>query len=310
MSDEQTTVPPIPVDDFVLPFQLESSHIRGRDVRLGPALDAILKAHKYPDTVNRLLAEAIVLCTLLSSMLKYEGIFTLQTKGDGPVSMLICDATSDGDIRGCATFDKDAVMAYEGTQPFALLGAGYLAFTVDQGPDTERYQGIVELKGPNLITSIQHYFTQSEQIGTGILTSVGAPDGQWRGRGLMLQHMPEDAKLYNLGESGVQEDDWRRAMILMGSVKDEEMLDPTLPSPDLLFRLFHEEGVRIYDARPLQKNCRCSVAKIENIIAMMSEDDLEDMADDGEITMTCEFCSREYAFDITELKGKIKEKTQ
>lgn len=289
-------------DNFVRSFQLESSRIRGRVVRLGAGLDQILNAHtNYPDDVLHLTGETLVLCTLLSSMLKYEGIFTLQIKGDGPVSMLVADVTSDGNIRACAAFRDGESYAFDQNRA-ELLGSGHMAFTVDQGENMDRYQGIVELKPDSLVSSVQHYFTQSEQIATGIMISVGKVGGQWRASGLMVQQMPEETQAYNKDQSNVDEDDWRRTMILLGSVKDEEMLDPDLPSEDLLYRLFHEEGVRLYEPSALQPKCRCSPERVEAVLASMSDDDIDDMCVDGKITMTCEFCSRDYTLNPDDFK--------
>lgn len=291
-------------DNFVQSFQLESSHIRGRIVRLGSVLDDILNAHKtYSEDVLHLTGEMLTLCVMLSSMLKYDGIFTLQAKGDGPVSMLVADVMNGSKIRACAGFKPERLAAesHKGN-PAALLGNGHLAFTVDQGEHMERYQGIVELKPESLIASVQHYFTQSEQIGTGMVMTVGRKDGQWRATGIMVQQMPEETAEYNKDESNVHEDDWRRTMVLLSSVKDEEMLDKGLSAPDLLFRLFHEEGVRIFEEQPLENQCRCSPERVENILTGMTDADIDEMVVDGKIVMTCEFCSRDYVFDPARFK--------
>lgn len=277
-------------DDLVLSFQLESSALRGRLVRMGEALDRILGAHAYPDKINRPLAETVTLCAMLSSMLKYEGVFTLQVQGDGPIAMLVSDITSEGVIRGCATFNAERLEAADDTLS-GLYGEGYIAFTVDQGPDTERYQGIVELKGANLVDSVQHYFTQSEQIETGIVMAAARGEDGWRSQGLMLQRMPEEGG-HPVGSA--EEDDWRRAMILMLSCKDEELLDPRLKAEDILTRLFHEEGVRVFPPKTIRKGCRCSEQKVEDIVRMMGPEDRKDMTVDGKITVTCEFCGRDY----------------
>lgn len=294
-------------DDFILPFQLETSRIRGRVVRLGPALDAILSAHKsYPEDVLHLTGEMAVLCGMLSSMLKYEGIFTLQTSGEGPVTMLVSDMTSAGHIRACAAFKEEELKNSSFKENRAdLLGKGYMAFTVDQGEFTERYQGIVEMKPPSLLSSVQHYFTQSEQIQTGMMMTVGKVDGQWRGTGIMLQQMPEDTASYNKDQSNVDEDDWRRTMILLSSVKDSEMLDPGLSAPDLLLRLFHEEGVRVFEPHPISRACRCSSERVRSVLSSMPPEDIADITVDGKIVMTCEFCSTDYVFNPVEFtEGK------
>jgi len=314
-------------DDFsgniIRPFQLESSSLRGRIVRFNSVLQDIIEPHQYPDAVNQLLAETITLCSMLSSMLKYEGIFTLQTSGDGPISMLVADMTSDGKIRGCATFDEERLKVV--TKQLAafskdmdessdnhlaqLLGKGYIAFTVDQGDNAERYQGIVELKGKSLTDCVQHYFTQSEQISTGIKMAAGMRDGHWHSAGLMMQHMPEDggtAEPQKI-DSNLHEDDWRRAMILMQSCTEEELLSATLNSHEILIRLFHEEGIRVFEPTRLVHACRCSKEKVENMLMMMEAEERKDMVVDGKIELTCEFCSRTYPLDPVIVEKKIKE---
>lgn len=288
-----------PAADGVIPFQLEVSGLRGRIVRLGRVIDEILAPHDYPDIVNRLVGETVTLCALLSSMLKYEGIFTLQTSGDGPLSMLVADMTSAGHLRGCAGIregQREALSAMKNPGISALLGKGYIAFTVDQGAHAERYQGIVELKGTSLVDSIQHYFAQSEQIGTGIILAVGqGKDGAWQAQGIMLQQMPEQRGATPAGQS--EEDDWRRAMILLQSCRTEELLDPALTPHDILRRLFHEEGVRVYAPHDIVKGCRCDRARVESIVNMMPEEDRNHITVDGKITMTCEFCNKDFVFD-------------
>lgn len=295
-------------DDVIQTFRLDATDLRGRLVRLGGVLDDILGSHEYPDPVAHLVAETITLSLLLSSMLKYEGIFTLQTKGDGPVSMLVADVTSDGDVRGCASFDEErlqhareqlsALATKEASQNHLAqyLGKGYIAFTVDQGGHTERYQGIVELQGASLVDCVQHYFSQSEQIGTGIKMAVGKRDDKWRAAGIMLQKMPEEGGKKS-SKGNTEEDDWRRSMILMDSCTEDELLDEQLHSNVLLARLFHEEDVRVYRPQNVQKKCRCGTEKVEGVLATLSEDDLEYMQINGKISFKCEFCSHEYIYD-------------
>lgn len=289
-------------DNLFQTFQLEGSNLRGRILRMGSSINDILDRHGYPDGISVLTGQAAILALLLSSMLKYDGIFTLQTSSDGPVSMLVSDITNRGVVRACATYDPSRLRG--DLDPASLMGAGHLAFTVDQGADMERYQGIVSLTGGSLQESVQHYFTQSEQIATGIRIAVGRDaSGQWRAGGIMLQRLPEEGGINNPGES--EEDDWRRTMILLQSCKDEELLDAALSQNDLLFRLFHEEGVRVYEPTRVEEGCRCSQERAERIIATMSDEDRDEMTVDGRITVTCEFCSREYIFDETDTNGNI-----
>ena len=288
--------------DAVLPFMIESSRLRGRVVRLDSVLDQILQAHEYVAPVAQLTAEIATMAVLLGSMLKYEGIFTLQVQGDGPIKMLVSDFTSAGDVRACATVGKDAVIA----APF--LGKGHMAFTVDQGEHTERYQGIVELRNNSLLESMQAYFIQSEQIRTGIKMAVAQIDGHWRGTAIMIQDMPEEGGIAAASESAhvsEQEDSWRRVMMLLQTSTDEEMLSSLLSPEELLFRLFHEEGVRVFEAKALQKNCRCSMEKVERVLSTMDADDIAHITENGKITMTCEFCSRDFDFDPAALGRNI-----
>ena len=318
---------PMEISDFtqglsgnvIRPFQLEVSSLRGRIVRFDTVLQEILTPHDYPEIVSQLLAETITLCSLLSSMLKYDGIFTLQTSGDGPISMLVADVTNKGAIRGCANYDEKRLEAVtkqlsafdlgesSDNHLAQLLGKGHIAFTVDQGGNTDRYQGIVELKGKSLVDCVQHYFSQSEQISTGIKMAVGKRGGKWRSAGLMLQHMPEDGGIKGVKDtSNMDEDDWRRAMILMQSCTEAELLDPELDSHTILLRLFHEEGVRVFEPTPLEHKCRCSEEKVENVLVLMTDEDRAEMIVDGSIALTCEFCSKTYTLDPAIVDRKIK----
>ena len=299
------------VDDLVQPFQIETSHLRGRMVRLGATLDEILQRHAYPDAVAAMLGETMTLAVLLSSMLKYEGIFTLQTKGDGPISLMVADITSVGDIRAYAQFNEAAVAAAAKDVPIApapaLLGKGYIAFTVDQGPHTERYQGIVELSGKTLADCVQHYFRQSEQLDTGLTVQVGRTDeGHWRAGGIMLQRLPEqqpqmDGTAPQLSSDA--EDGWRRAMVLMASTTTDELLATDLRANDLLFRLFHEDGVRVWPPSHLRFGCRCSRERVVTMLSSLPRAEVETMKVDGtdEVEVVCQFCSTAYRFDESEL---------
>jgi molecular chaperone Hsp33 len=293
-------------DDLVQPFRIDPFALRGRLVRLGPAIDRILSQHDYPEPVAAMLGEAITLAVVLAGALKYDGVFTLQTKGDGPIPLIVADVSTDGAVRGYAQYDQvklDAVAAPAGAALSVpgLLGAGYIAFTVDQGEETDRYQGIVELAGATLADCAQHYFRQSEQIQAGIKLAVGrtGPGRTWRAGGLMLQRVPPEGG-YGVIADDV-EDGWRRTMVLMSSATAGELVDPDLAPHRLLFRLFHEDGVRVYDTHPLEARCRCSRERIETILRAFPADELDDMQKERVTTVTCEFCSRRYTFDADEI---------
>lgn len=299
--------------DFVLPFQLAALGVRGRAVRLGRVVDAILSRHDYPVPVAAMLAEALSLGAALASSLKYEGIFTLQVRGDGPVRLLVVDLTSDGALRGYAQFDSGrlaAAMADEACDAESglpanpvprLLGSGHMAFTVDQGPNTERYQGIVSLDGATLADCAHHYFRQSEQLATGLKLAVGLRDRRWRAAALLLQALPS-AELVAELDAEEREDRWRKALVLLGSATPAEMLDPALPIEGLLLRLFHEDGVRAFERRPLRDQCRCSRDRIDRILRTIRRSELDDLRDaGGRVVVTCEFCSTIYRYADSDL---------
>jgi molecular chaperone Hsp33 len=297
-------------DNFILPFQLESSHIRGRILRLGSVLDDILNPHHFTEELGRLTAENAVLAAMLSFMLKYDGIFMLQAQGDGPVRMLLADVTSAGEIRATARFDMAKVTEALKTETdlFRLIGKGHLAFTIDQGENTERYQGIVGLEGNSLAECVSHYFSQSEQIETALRVAVSYHDGHWRAGALMLQYMPGDDAGRIEGQGAAQDDNWNRAKILMNSCRDEELLAEMLTAEEVLFRLFHEEGVRVNDPTALSKGCRCSTEKLEGILALMPAADIDHMIVGERIVMTCEFCARDFVFDPEKVRRRMEKK--
>jgi molecular chaperone Hsp33 len=264
-------------------------------------VDTILTAHAYPEPVATLLGEAIVVAVILAGALKYEGVFTLQTKGDGPVRLLVADVTSAGAVRGYAQYNEALLAKVTSPSVPRLLGAGHIAFTVDQGERTDRYQGIVELQGATLAECAHHYFRQSEQLQAGIKTAIGRDpaSGAWRAGGIMLQRLP--AHGLDAFAREAQEDGWRRAMVLMSSSTAGELLAPDLSPRDLLFRLFHEDGVRVFDAHGVAAKCRCSRQRIERILRQLPEADNAEIVQDAEISVTCEFCNTRYAFARDEI---------
>jgi molecular chaperone Hsp33 len=294
---------PVP-DDLVQPFHIEGQRVMGRLVRLGPLIDDVLHRHDYPQEVATLLAEMLALAAALSTLIKYDGIFSLQVKGDGPLSLVVADVTSGGDLRGYASYDAErlAGRSSEAAPPLApvprLLGQGYLAFTVDQGPHSERYQGIVSLDGGTLVECVHHYFRQSEQLPTGIKLAVGPGDGEagWRAGVILLQRVPgQGGSALPIGEEA--EEGWRRALVLMSSATSGELLDPDLAPNDLLYRLFHEDGVRVTAPHNVRARCRCSRERVETVLRSLPRDEVESLKIDGEVVVTCEFCSRRYGFD-------------
>jgi molecular chaperone Hsp33 len=307
-------------DDVVVPFTLEQLDCRGRVVRLGEALDQILTRHNYPAPVARLLGEAVVLASLIGSSLKFEGRFILQTQTDGPVNLIVVDLDAPDGLRGYARFDADAVQKaidLGETRPGQLLGKGHLAMTVDQGAHMDRYQGIVGLEGGSLEDVAHTYFQQSEQVPTlvriavGQLSRKGERHAHWRAGGVLVQYLPPHGEkaMPDLPGDGDfanpdtadkdfrESDKWTEARALLATIADDELADPSVSAERLLFRLFHETGVRVFEPMPLEERCTCSAERIEAMLREnFSAEERAEMVVDGEIEVVCEFCSADYHF--------------
>jgi molecular chaperone Hsp33 len=285
-------------DDLLRPFQLERTALRGRLVRLGGVLDRILTRHDYPLPVGQLLGELLVLAAALAGGLRFKGNFSLQAKGSGPVSLLLADYTHDGAMRGYAKFALEGIEA--GSDFAGLLGDGRLALTVDQGDAGAAYQSIVELTGASLTECMQTYFRQSEQLKTGLKIAVGRVAGngnwRWRGGGLMVQRLADQPV------QDERQEDWHRTMLLLGTATEAELLDPGLPADALLYRLFHEEGVRVFAPQDLRFGCRCTRERVEKLLRSFPDAEVEQMRqDDGLLVVTCQFCNAGFRFDEAQL---------
>lgn len=293
--------------DIVMPFQIETQGVRGKLVRLGTTLDHIIARQNYPVPVATLLGELAVLAALVSSALKVEGILTVQIKGNGPIGMLVADATSDGEIRGYAQYDADGLSRSAGGADWRaapvplLIGTGHLAFTIDQGPDTERYQGIVALLGGSLAECAHIHFRQSDQSQAVFKLAVapGLGAGHWRAGGLMMQRLPDQGPTLVSGEARDEagEDDWRRAVGLMGSCTQDELIDDGLHPHDLLYRLFHQDGVRVFAPLALAHGCRCSRDRVVTMLRSFPRGEIEQLRIEDVVVVTCEFCGARYDFD-------------
>lgn len=314
-------------DDFVRPFAVEALDVRGRAIQMGPALDRMLSRHDYPPSVSRLLAEATVLAVLLGSSLKFDGRFTLQTETDGVVDMLVVDYRTSGDVRAYARFDAVKVAAAEAegeADPGALLGKGVLAMTIDQGAHTNRYQGVVPLEGSSLEEVAHTYFRQSEQIPTRVRLAVaemhareeGTLRHSWRAGGFLVQFLPQSAERMRQPdlpggdvpedvdiEPDEEDDAWVETQALAATIQDDELTDPTVSSDRLLYRLFHERGVRVFDAAEVRDRCSCSRERVAGILASFTADEIAESVEDGAISVKCEFCGTTYAFDPAEFEG-------
>ena len=309
----------VSADDTVQPFEVAALDLRGRVVRLGPSVDTILSGHDYPQPVAKLLGEAIVLGVMLGTALKFEGRFILQTKTDGPVRMLVVDFTTPDRVRACARFDRQAVaeaISAGRADAGALLGRGHLAMTIDQGGAKNRYQGLVALEGGTLEDAAHEYFLRSEQIPTRVRIAVGEEfrggEGgkhRWRAGGILMQFLPKaperarqpdlhpgDAPEGHVPHIVAEDDAWVEGQSLISTVEDVELIDPDLSGERLLYRLFHERGVRVFKPLGLQARCSCSRDAVSSMLKSFVPKERADMVKDGKVVVTCEFCSSVYEF--------------
>jgi molecular chaperone Hsp33 len=286
------TLPPL-YHDSCLAFQIEGQDIKGRIIRLDHCLNEVLGNHDYPDGVKRELGQAMALSALLGSMMKYDGILTLQLKSDGKIQTLVSDFSTDGSgsgvVRGyCGLSDEDG-------DDKPLLGMGQLMITMDQGQYMDRYQGIVALQNHSLKESAEEYFQTSEQLPTHLMISCDRDaGGHWTAAAIMIQHLAG-------GNHEQARDHWATATILLSSIKKAELLDNSLSLQDILLRLFHESGVRVFTATEMRSGCRCSEKKLRSVLASFTAEELQDCAEDGIITMTCEFCMIDHKFELKKL---------
>ena len=289
----------IPLDDLAAPFQIENQPVRGRLVRLGPAVDEVLTRHDYPTAVANLLGETCALAALVGASLKFEGRLIVQAQGDGPVSYVVADYDTEGSLRGYCRYDAERLAAVQTETGFrapgaqALLGQGVFIMTIDQGADTERYQGVTPIEGETLAFCAERYFAQSEQTPTRVRLAVGQSDTgagpKWRAGGILLQNIAEDDARGGTAEA------WREAQFLFETVGEDELIDPSLTPETLLHRLFHEQGVRLFSAQPLKAFCRCNEERILTVLQSFGASERAEMVEpDGRIHVTCEYCSRVY----------------
>lgn len=310
-------------DDHVLPFQVDALDLRGRIVRLGPALSELLAHHDYPPPVARLVAEAATLAALLGSTLKQMGRFIFQTQTDGPVDMLVVDISAPDRVRAYARFDAtrvEAAVARGETTSGALLGRGHLAMTIEPGGDTNRYQGVVALEGEGLEAAAHRYFAQSEQIPSRVRLAIGeemhrgAKSASLRAGGLLVQFMPReaaraaradldpgDAPAGTRRHEVAEDDAWVEAQALVSTLEDHELLDPSLSSERLLYRLFNEPGVRVFRSQQVTAQCTCSRERVAKLLGRFPASDRSEMVENGRVTVTCEFCGRAYEFEPAEI---------
>jgi molecular chaperone Hsp33 len=303
-------VPDIVVPRGVTPFYMPGRPVRGRLVRLGTLADALLTRHQNDPVVTRLTGKALALTAALATALKFKGTFSIQAKGNGPVNLLLADCTDQGTLRGYARADAEklAPLLAETVTPTdaALLGQGYLAFTVDQGPETERHQGIVGIEGDSMTEMALHYFETSEQLQCALhLACAKTPQG-WRAAALILERIAIGGEANIAMTPAEQDESWLAATTLAATVTESELLDDALPPDRLLYRLFHTEGVASDRPRALAYGCRCSRAKLAGILEGFTPAELDEMSTGHDIVMTCEFCNFDFRFPRADLRGQPK----
>lgn len=307
LNHDRPPVPDIVVPRGVQPFHLLDKPVRGRLVRLGPLADALLTRHGNDPAVTALAGQALALTAGLAAALKFQGSFSLQAKGDGPVTMLLADCSDSGALRGYARADAErlASLVAGGAVPSAaaMLGQGYLAFTCDQGPEMDRYQGLVAIEGDTLMDMTGTYFRTSEQLATHVHLACARTEAGWRAAALIIERVAGAGGVGEELDEEARDDAWRTALALAGTLTDAELLDDALPGERLLHRLFSLEGLALDRARALSYGCRCSRARLSGVLAGFGTEDLDHMAEDGVITMTCEFCNLGFRFDRTEIRS-------
>ncbi len=300
--DDRPDVPDLVVSRAVLPFHLPDLGVRGRLVRLGPLADALLSRRPMAPEVAALTGKAMALVASLAAMMKFEGSFSLQTKGDGPVSMLLADCTDKGALRAYARVAEGAPADLAGLSDAELLGQGYLAFTLDPGGEMDRHQGIVTLAGPDLAAMAEHYFATSEQMHCLVRLACARTSAGWRAAALMLQRVAatggRDAD--RAWDEGLDEasglEPWREATALAATVTETELLDSAVTPEVVLYRLFNQTTIRVDDYRVLAYGCRCSRGRLAGILDSFRPDELDGMTEGDSVVLTCEFCNYDFKF--------------
>jgi molecular chaperone Hsp33 len=307
-------------DDTVLPFQLDRSDIRGRVVRLDGVLDHVLAQHDYPNVIESLVAEAALLTAMIGQTIKLRWKLSIQVRGDGPARLIATDyygpqnEGEPGRVRAYASFDEERLDT--NGKPFDQIGKGYFAILIDQGDGMVPYQGITPISGGSLSACAETYFAQSEQLPTRFSLAFGRSQipGErpaWRAGGVMLQTMPKASPFAvqeGSGDEGLlrpddilggeEDENWRRANVLLDTVDELELVGPVLSPSDLLVRLFHEETPRVFDTQSVEFGCTCSEERVRQSLSIYSSKDIAHMTtDEGIVTADCQFCGAHYAFD-------------
>ena len=286
------------LDNHIIPFQLGGNRVRGSIVRLGTAVSDIIKRHKYPQNIESLLADTLTITACLGSRMKHDGVFTIQAKGTGEVHTLFSDVTNNGFLRGYVGFNTD--LSIQDKDLISLMVSGHITFTLDQGKYSKRYQGIVALEDKSISKSAELYFNNSEQLETKFVvfnnydSECSSKEKLFPSGLIMLQKLPNKTDM----DEEENKEVWKNSLNFLSTLKKEECLSVSLTSRDILFRLFNEVGVTVYDEIVIQDKCRCSKEKVELAIKNLNKDELNEIADEkGNIKVICEFCKMERSFN-------------
>lgn len=298
--------------DTCVSFFVQNGAFIGRFVRLDGVLNDILKHHDYPVNVSAALSEVTALGILCSAMLKFDGLFTLQLQGNGPVSLLVTDVTSQGKVRACAKFDDQKLKQAKTLRKTEdvteevphLVGGGYMAMTIDALNGTPPYQGVVDLKGNNLSELALRYFKNSEQIDTQLKLFIKPKGKRFEAAGIMLQKVPlkggKDIDM-NAEDLGLA---WEDTEAFIKSLTSDEVFDKKLSDEEILNRLFATSGLHISAKKEFVFGCRCTREKLQKTLASFEAKDLDEMCDDkGCLEAVCTFCGQKYVFERSELAG-------
>ncbi|MEJ0022052.1 MAG: Hsp33 family molecular chaperone HslO [Alphaproteobacteria bacterium] len=296
-----------PLDDIVAAFQIEGAPALGRYTRLADrTIDPVLLRHDYPRPVALLLGEALALAALVGSLFKVTGRLIVQAEGKGDVPLLVAEYRSgENTLRGYARIAKGArekLSTMNAAPPSELLGAGALVMTLEQNEGATRHQGVVPLDGDTLAQCAEGYFAQSEQVPTRIKLAVGESYARgerpaWRAGGALIQKIADDTA------RGSTDEAWARAEVLFATLTDQELLDPGLSADRVLYRLFHEDGVRMSAPDTLIEKCHCNRERLTTLLGQFPDSEIADLIEpDGLIHAHCEFCSRLYLIAPEDLK--------
>lgn len=285
MSTDTHPREPVRPHDSLERFVFEEAPIHGRIVHLDATWRAVLERREYPAPVRELLGEFMAAAALLTATLKFDGRLIMQVQGNGPVSLLVVECSSERAMRALAQWEGDI-----GPLPFSeLFGDGRLVITIDPLNDKERYQGVVELEGDSIAQALEGYFERSEQIDTRLW--LAADDEQ--AAGMILQRLPD--------KESEDVDAWDRAAHIGSTITQRELL--TLSAKDLLHRLYHEDDIRLFQRMPVSFRCSCSRDSVERALHMMGETEVRSiLTERGRVEVDCEFCGNHYELDTVEVE--------